>query len=162
MYHQMMVTAGQLYRLSRELRDVALSATADPGQERPPLGLVTVTDDIVRHGETTVSEIVARTGLAQSLVSKSVAQLRQAGVVQTHTDRNDRRRNRISITDATRSGIFVERGERTITHALRRRLPNLPAEQIIKIERLLEELVVRWPSRPDHQIPGNSSPTRRG
>src|ERR671933_748329 len=44
-----MVTAGQLHRLARLLREVALAGTTDPGEPRPAPGLVAVTEDIARQ-----------------------------------------------------------------------------------------------------------------
>jgi len=135
------LSAGELYRLARVLREVALAVTADPDGAPPPLALVVISEDIARHDETTVGEIAARTGLAQSLVSKTVAQLREAGVVQSRADNSDRRRSRISITDAARSQVFPARGGRSITDALHARFAKLPPERINTVETLLDRLI---------------------
>jgi DNA-binding MarR family transcriptional regulator len=135
-----MVTAGQLHRLARLLREVALAGTADPGEPRPAPGLIAVTEDIARHRDTTVGEIATRTGLAQSLVSTAVAKLKAAGVVQSQPDQNDRRRVRLDITPAARTHVFADRGGREITAALHERFPDLPPERITTIETLLDQL----------------------
>ena len=135
-----MVTAGQLHRLARLLREVALAGTTDPGEPRPAPGLLAVTEDIARHPDTTVGEIATRTGLAQSLVSTAVAKLKAAGVVQSQPDQNDRRRVRLAITPAARAHVFAGRGGRDITTALHERFPDLPPERIAAIEALLDQL----------------------
>jgi DNA-binding MarR family transcriptional regulator len=136
------MTAGELFRLARLLREVALTATRDPDEPPAPPGLVAVADDIAQHDGTTVGEIAARTGLAQSLVSKTVARLRDAGVVSARQDPTDRRRTRITITHAARSQILATRGARTVTRALNARLPSLSAERIAKVEALLDQLLI--------------------
>jgi DNA-binding MarR family transcriptional regulator len=135
-----MVTTGQLHRLARLLREVALAGTTDPGEARPAPGLVAVTEDIAGHPDTTVGEIATRTGLAQSLVSTAVAKLKAAGVVQSRPDQNDRRRVRLDITPAARTHVFAGRGGRDITAALHERFPDLPPERIAAIEALLDQL----------------------
>lgn len=60
--------------------------------------MVAVTDDIAHRDGTTVGEIADRTGLAQSFVSKVVAQLREGGVVEMAVNDLDRCRNRIWTT----------------------------------------------------------------
>jgi DNA-binding MarR family transcriptional regulator len=134
------VTAGELFRLARLLRDLALAAARDPDEPPAPPGLVAITDDIAHHDGTSVGEIAARTGLAQSLVSKTVARLRDAGVVDVAQDANDRRRTRIAISRNARSQVFATRGGRSVTRALRDRFPGLPAKRLGKVEALLDQL----------------------
>ena len=136
-----MPTAGELYRLARLLREVALAVVADPDEAPIPLGLVLITDDIARHDGTTITEITARTGLAQSLVSKTVIRLRDAGVVNTQADPTDRRRTRITISTAARSDIFADRGSRTITRALQHRFPELRRKELTAVEAQLDQLI---------------------
>src|SRR5947209_2570426 len=124
------VTAGELFRLARILREVALAAVRDPEEPPAPPGLVAIADDIAHHDGTTIGEIAARTGLAQSLVSKTVARLREAGVVTACVDANDRRRSHITITDTARSQVFAARGARSVTSALQDRFPSLPAKRV--------------------------------
>lgn len=135
-----MVTVGELFRLSRLLREVAVAAATDPAETPPSPGLVAITDDIAHHEGTTVGEIAARTGLAQSLVSKVVAQLRDGGVVEIVVDDRDRRRNRIWVTHSARAEIFAKRGSRTVAEALRHRLPGLADDQLARIEAALDQL----------------------
>ncbi len=140
MYPGVVVTVGELFRLSRVLREVALEAATDPGEAPPSAGLVAVTDDIAHHEQTTVGEIAARTGLAQSLVSKVVAELRDGGAVEMTLDENDRRRNLIRITDSARTQVLADRGSRTVGEALRHRFPERSEEKLTGIEAALEAL----------------------
>jgi DNA-binding MarR family transcriptional regulator len=140
MYHWRVVTVGELFRVSRLLREVALAAAGDPGEAAPSEGLVVVTDDIVHHDDTTVTETAARTGMAQSLVSKVVGQLHHGGVVETVRDETDRRRTRIRVTDLARSQILPERARRTASAELRKRLPELDDKALAHIEAVLDQL----------------------
>lgn len=126
MYPRVVVTVGELFRLSRLLREMALMAATDPGEPPPSAGLVAVTDDIAHHEGTTVGETAARTGLAQSLVSKVVAQLCAGGVVEMTVDERDRPRSLIRITDSARREVFAERGQRSVADVLRQRFPERP------------------------------------
>ena len=140
MYPRVVVTVGELFRLSRVLREIALAAATDPGEPPPSAGLVAVTDDIAHHEGTTVGETATRTGLAQSLVSKVVAELREGGVVEMTVDERDRRRNLIRITDSARREVFSERGRRSVADVLRQRFPERPEAQLTQLEALLEAL----------------------
>lgn len=70
------VNAGQLHQLARRLREIALAATADPGEMLVSAGDVAITEDVAHHPGASVGEIAERTALAQSLVSKTVARMR--------------------------------------------------------------------------------------
>jgi DNA-binding MarR family transcriptional regulator len=134
------VTVGELFRLARLLREVAIAAARGPDEPPAPPGLVAITDDIAHHDGTSVGEVATRTGLAQSLVSKTVARLRDAGVVDVSVDPTDRRRTRITITQHARTRIFATRGSRSVTCALHHQFPNLSAERIADVETLLDQL----------------------
>ena len=140
MYPDVVVTVGEVFRLSRVLREIALGAATDPGETPPSAGLVAVTDDIAHHEGTTVGETAARTGLAQSLVSKVVAQLREGGVVEMAVDERDRRRNLIRITDSARTQVFADRGHRSVADALRQRFRERGEAQLAQIEAVLQAL----------------------
>jgi MarR family 2-MHQ and catechol resistance regulon transcriptional repressor len=134
------VTVGELFRVARLLREVAVEAATDPEEGPPSPGLVAVTDDVAHHDGTTVGEIAARTGLAQSFVSKVIAQLRDGGVIELAVDEADRRRNRISVTQAARREVFADRGSRTVSKALRERVPGLSDAQVARVEAALDLL----------------------
>lgn len=138
------MNVGELFRLARLLRELAVEAARGPGEPPAPPGLVAITDDIAHHDGTSVGEIAARTGLAQSLVSKTVARLRAAGVVDVCVDARDRRRTRITVTETARSQIFATRGARTVTKALHDHFPALSAERVAEVEALLDRLATEF------------------
>lgn len=87
-----------------------------------------------------VGEIAARTGLAQSLVSRTVAKLHDAGVVVTERDPGDGRRVLISIAPDVRTGLFRSRARRPVGPALRSRYPDSSEAEIARVVALLQEL----------------------
>jgi DNA-binding MarR family transcriptional regulator len=91
----------QVSLAGRLLREVALDATADPGETPVSAGDVAIAEDIARHEKASVGAIAARTGLAQSLVSRTAAKLHDAGLVVTERDPGDGRRILISIAPAS-------------------------------------------------------------
>jgi len=131
----------------------ALEAATDPGETAPSVGLVAVTDDIVHHEGTTVGETAARTGLAQSLVSKVVAQLREGGVVEMTVDETDRRRALIRITDSARTQVFANRGHRSVADVFRHRFPERSEAQLARIEAALEALAGELGDEPRRSSP---------
>jgi DNA-binding MarR family transcriptional regulator len=158
------VDAGDLHRLARALREVALDATADPGEARVAAGDLAVAEDISHHQPTSVGEIAARTGLAQSLVSRTVAKMQSARVLITSTDPADRRRTLISIAPETRTRMFRSRARRPVEPALRSRYPDASKEDVARAVTLLEELadvlgsVVRTSGKRRGRNPGPAQP----
>ena len=69
-------------------------------QQKAATSLRFVALDVGYHPDSSISEITERTGLPQSLVSMSVAKLRELGVVQTEPDPADRRRTLVHATAA--------------------------------------------------------------
>jgi DNA-binding MarR family transcriptional regulator len=134
------VDAGQLHKVARLLREVALDATADPGETRVSAGDVAIAEDITHHQNSSVGEIAARTGLAQSLVSRTVAKLQDAGVVVTERDPGDGRRVLISIAPGIRTGLFRSRALRPVEPALRAHYPGYSEAEIARIVALLTDL----------------------
>ena len=132
--------AGQLHKVARLLREVALDATADPGETPVSAGDVAIAEDITQHEKASVGEIAARTGLAQSLVSRTVAKLSDAGVVVTERDPHDGRRLLISIAPGIRTGAFRSRARRPVESALRSRCPGASGAEIERVIALLDEL----------------------
>lgn len=132
--------AGQLHRVARVLREVALDATADPGETPVSAGDVAIAEDIAHHEKASVGEIAARTGLAQSLVSRTVAKFHDAGVVVAERDPDDGRRVLISIAPDTRTALFRSRARRPVEPALRLRYPDSSEAQIARVVALLTEV----------------------
>lgn len=141
--------AGQLHHLARALREIALDATADTGETPVSAGDVAIAEDIAHHEGTSVGEIAARTGLAQSLVSKTVVKMHEAGIVVTAPDPADGRRALISVAPGTRAGLFRARAKRSIEPSLRQRLPDASRVEINELIALLTELASHLVNRAD-------------
>ncbi len=90
------VYASELFLLGRKLMKLGEEAIPPSRQAEAAGGVTTsvrlVMADISYHPGSSVSEITERTGFPQSLVSISVAKLRDFGVVVTEPDPADRRR----------------------------------------------------------------------
>jgi len=71
------VNAGQLHRLARVLREIAQVATANEGERPVAASTVAIVEDVTGHPQSPITEIAQRTGLAQSLVSRTVDRLLQ-------------------------------------------------------------------------------------
>lgn len=68
------------------------------GFTRVPSSVRMVLLDIAEHPDSFISQIVERTGLPQSLVSQTVARLRDRGAVSTAVDPSDRRRTLVRLS----------------------------------------------------------------
>ncbi len=89
----MLVVHGpDLFRLARQLLKIAVHATPDSGFRELPTSVRIVLVDIHENPDSTIGQIVARTGFPQSHVSSAVARLRDSGAVVTADDPTDRRR----------------------------------------------------------------------
>jgi len=86
------VNGFDLYVLGRRLMRLGQEATPRAGMHRLPTSVQLVLVDVGDHPGTSVSEVVAPTGLPQSLVSAAIARLRDGGALVTETDPADRRR----------------------------------------------------------------------
>lgn len=140
MYHEM-VNAGELHRLARALRDIALAATANPGERAvPAASTVAVVEDVSAHPGTSITHIAERTGLAQSLVSGTVARLAQTETFLVERDTADRRRTLVTMNPTTRTEDFAERAARGIDDAIHDAAPHLTATQIAQVGAALDQL----------------------
>lgn len=137
------MNAGELHRLARLLREIATAATADSGEKRVSAGHLAIVEDVAHHERTSIGEIAARTGLAQSLVSRVVAEMRDAGVFVATRDRQDRRRRLIAIDPAARSDVFAARAARPVDAAIRAARPLASDADVDRIVKLLDELSAR-------------------
>ena len=69
------MNAVELHRLARVLREMAVMATANPGEQPVAASTLAIVEDVAAHPGTSISQIVERTSLAQSLVSGTTARL---------------------------------------------------------------------------------------
>jgi DNA-binding MarR family transcriptional regulator len=86
----------ELYRLGRRLIRLGVKAIPPGGFRELPTSVRMVLVDVIEHPDTTITQIVERTGFPQSHVSSAVARLRDAGVLTTAADPNDRRRTLVA------------------------------------------------------------------
>ena len=94
-------------------------------------------EDVLRHPDSSVSEIQARTGFVQSHVSASVARLRQRGLLETMPDPTDRRRTRVRVSTRARRAIAA-RSSRSIDDAVTHAVAD--PDQARRVTVLLDEL----------------------
>lgn len=130
--------AADLHRLARTLREIALTATENTGEEAVNAGELAVLEDVARNPGSTMSDITARTGLAQSLVSRIVHGMADAGALTIHTDQQDRRKVRIDLHPRART-LILERASMPIADAIAERAPGLSASERDALERHLAE-----------------------
>ena len=129
--------SGKLFRLSADLRQIALRASTAGVSQATTGSEVTVGADLAQHPDTTISEIVARTGLSQGAVSRAVAAMAAEGYAEMGRDEADRRRTRVRLT-AGAAG-FRDLGRRGIGPTLRETY-DLDAAQARRAEDLLDQL----------------------
>jgi DNA-binding MarR family transcriptional regulator len=137
------MNAGQLHHLARLLREVATAATADPGELPVSAGDLAIAEDVAHHEGTSIGQIAQRTGLAQSLVSKTVAAMRDAGVLVTAPDPSDGRRMLVSVDPAARAELFGSRAARPIDAAIRKVQPGASDAEVRRINELLDDLAAQ-------------------
>jgi DNA-binding MarR family transcriptional regulator len=92
------MNTGELFILSRRLMKVAEDHLPMGPKGRPNTSTRVILIDIASNSGTSISEIVVRTGYPQSLVSSTVAKLKDIGVVDTVADPVDRRRTLVTAT----------------------------------------------------------------
>lgn len=134
------VNAGELHRLARVLLDIAVAATANPGERPVSASTIAIVEDVGEHPSSSISQIVERTGLAQSLVSGTVARLSKAAVFIVEQDSTDRRRVLVKMNPQRQAEDFTERGARAIAGAIREAVPDVTDARVARIESALDRL----------------------
>jgi DNA-binding MarR family transcriptional regulator len=141
------VYASELFLLGRKL--MKLGEEAIPSSPGAAGGVTTsvrlVMADIAYHPGSSVSEITERTGFPQSLVSLSVARLRDFGAVVTGPDPADRRRTLVRPAE----GVVRKRGtqhsaapvDETIAKAIGAQAQDRLPEALAALE-LLGQLII--------------------
>jgi len=148
------MNAGQLHRLARVLREIAQTATANEGEKPVAASTVAIVEDVTEHPHSPITEIARRTGLAQSLVSRTVDRLHAARILTAGHDPADGRRTLVSVNPETRLRDFAQRAERPISPAIDQVATGLTSDQRQRIEAALEFLAGELLDRP----PGDFSP----
>lgn len=131
------------------LREIALAATANEGERPVAASTVAIVEDVTDHPQSPITDIAQRTGLAQSLVSRTVDRLRTLGVLTAGRDPADGRRTLVSVDPRIRRLDFADRADRPVADAIRKVSPGLSDERQRRIEAALdvlaEELLRRSP-----------------
>ena len=134
------MNAGQLHRLARVLREIAQVATANDGERPVAASTVAIVEDVTSHPRSPIVEIVRRTGLAQSLVSRTVERLQARGVFTAGRDPDDGRRTLVSVDPHIRHVDFAARAERPVAGAIRQVIAGVSDERVRDIEAALDIL----------------------
>lgn len=137
------MNAGDLHSLARLLRAIALAAATDPGEKPVRPGDLAVIEDVAHHDQASIGEIAERTGLAQSLVSKTVAALLHSGILRKAPDPADGRRALISLDPVTKAGLFRSRSARSVETAIRQCRPDISDADLLQVVELLDALASR-------------------
>lgn len=130
--------AANLHRLSRTVREIALLATGNIGDDRVNPGELAVLEDIARNPGATIGDITRRTGFAQSLVSRITHAMADAGVVTTAVDGHDRRKVRVELEPRTRAQI-IQRAGNNIAAAIATHASALTSDERAELEQHLSE-----------------------
>ncbi|WP_158675526.1 MarR family transcriptional regulator [Nocardia stercoris] len=132
--------ATSLHLLARQLRSIAFTATGNTGTQRIAPSDYAVIEDVALHPESSIREITERTAMAQSLVSRIVARLRDEGLLWTAPDPADGRRVRVGVDPVVFEEVFRARGRADIHEALATELPQLAPQDRQRVVELLDEL----------------------
>lgn len=154
------MNAGQLHRLARLLRQIAQVATENVGERPPAPSTVAIVEDVVEHPDAPIKDIVRRTGLVQSLVSRTVEQLRRAGVLLVAPDVRDGRSTLVKVDPKFRSEDFVQRGTRPISAAIEGVCADLGPDRLAQVESALDFLAGEL-LNTSAEPPGSAAPGSR-
>jgi DNA-binding MarR family transcriptional regulator len=127
----------RLHRLGKRLIDLSREVTTRAGDADMTAAEVAVMEDVLRHPDSPVGEVCARTGFAQSHVSASVARLKERDLLTTAGDPTDRRRTTIRLTDAARRAI-MRRAAHSADAVIEQAVSD--PERARRVTNLLEEL----------------------
>lgn len=134
------MNAAELHRVSRRLREVALKVSSNSDEDRISAGELAIVEDVARHPKTSIGGIVRRTGLAQSLVSRTVSAMRDEKIFTTEPDPADRRKLLVDVDTETRLRLFRDRGARPVEEELLRAFSGIAPDRFREAVSVLEEL----------------------
>ncbi|MDF2664720.1 MAG: hypothetical protein K0R81_570 [Microbacterium sp.] len=127
------------------LREIALDATGNVGNDRVNAGQLAVFEDVARNPGASIAEITARTGLAQSLVSRIVHAAAIEDAITVSADPRDRRKVRIELSTAARKAM-MQRAGNSLDSALAAHTPALTESERAELHQHLTaaaELLLR-------------------
>src|SRR5580704_9418689 len=135
------MNTGELFVLGRRLMKVAEDHLPMGPKRWANTSTRLILIDVAANSGTSISEIVVRTGYPQSLVSSTVAKLKEIGVVDTEADPVDRRRTLVTVTpmanDRARNNPAAAAPlERTLADAM----PGASADEVAGVAAALELL----------------------
>jgi len=133
----------ELFLLGRRLMKLGEQAVSSGRFQGLPTSVQSVLIDVFEHPDTTITGIVARTGLPQSHVSTSVARLGKVGVLESHIDERDRRRTLVRPTAGIRERVR-QRGAVGIDAVLGQAIGTDDARAVREVERQLEDMARRF------------------
>src|ERR1700685_1392951 len=125
-----------LYLLGRKLMQIA-EGMLPTGRKVTSARLVFV--DVAYHPNSSITEITERTGFPQSLVSTTVARLREIGLLESGPDPLDRRRTLVRTTPALEA-IHQRLGSVSIHDVLARELRAEDQEELTDVIAALDLL----------------------
>ena len=129
----------QLHRLGKRLIELSRAVTTGAGDASLTSGEVAVLEDVLKNPGSSVSEIHARTGFAQSHVSVSVARLGERGLVELASDPAARRRTLVRLTPVAR-GAIIRRANRPADDVIARAVDD--PDRARRVAVLLDELAL--------------------
>ncbi|WP_050348845.1 MarR family winged helix-turn-helix transcriptional regulator [Arsenicicoccus sp. oral taxon 190] len=135
---------GDVYRLARQLRSLAVQLSTHPGETASP-SEIAVVEHLVRAGESSVGAVAQGTSLSQAAVSKVVAALVEADLATSRRDPVDRRRTLVTLRPSAVDDIRG-RGRRALAAELRRlQWSESAADQLTDTLHQLQQLLSRAP-----------------
>jgi DNA-binding MarR family transcriptional regulator len=141
------VELSDLYQLGRRLTELAYRGMGGSELDLTPSEFL-VLRDLFMNGQSSITETVNRTGLAQSKVSSSVAKLRDRGWVTTSPDAGDGRKTLAAVTEQVKAQGDRRRArdaEDALDVVLGDAEPDERAQLAAALERLHQLLVTSHP-----------------
>jgi DNA-binding MarR family transcriptional regulator len=121
------MNAIELFRVARRLAKIGVRSFPESEFKSMPTSVRMVLIEVFENPDTTIGQIVERTGFPQSHVSAAVARLREGGMVTTKADPADGRRT--LVAPATSSQQRLEQSREVLA----------PID-----EELIAELIAQW------------------
>jgi DNA-binding MarR family transcriptional regulator len=154
----------ELIMLGRRLSRIGEEAMRGGQAPALPAGHALVLRDVLAHPGSSVSDITARTGLAQSIVSKAVARFGEQGIIQIGADPADGRRTLARVTarhldDVRRKGTLP--ADAALAAALGETGPAAVAEIITGLQALAARLHRDRPGPVARQLHDGPGPVAR-